>query len=245
MTNTDAGRDLLCINKNFPVITQIGKNFVRSEYEPGKYITDFRVGAKWANVIRYRWTEFVELMRYAPGLEYTLHLQGVPVAKAGVYGTTTTVYPDPDPETTTVDGHVGDNTSSSWDTTHDASGNDANSTLALIRIETGKDTGGAFRIRRGICLFDTSAIDAGDTVSSATMSLYGDSVQNDDNDGDDFLAIVTSNPASNTDLATGDYDAVGDTVDNPTEMHDAGARIDLGSISTVAYNDFSFNSNRD
>jgi len=101
MANTDYGRDLLNIDKSFPLITQMGKNFVRSQYSPGKFITDFRVGAKWANVIRCRFAEFWNYAQY-----YPLRQHSVIPAISRTMGTTTTLYPDPDPETTTVDGYA-------------------------------------------------------------------------------------------------------------------------------------------
>lgn len=242
LVNTDAGRDLMSIDKGFPKITRIAKNFVQAEYLPGHYITDFRVGAKWANVIRYRWFEFLDMARYFSEQTYAFGFSAVPVVSGGLRGTTTTVYPDPDVETSTVDGFAGDNSSSDWNTVHDAAGNQSKDDGDPTFVETGIDSGGTYRIRRGIFLFDTSAIDAGDTISATTLSLYGNAGTLDqDNDGDDFIAIVTSNPASNTAIANGDYDAVGDAIDNPTEMHDAGARIDLGSFNTSGYNDFAFN----
>lgn len=66
MANTDYGRDLLCIKKKFPKIIEIGKNHITClsniKKVNGLYhiqkTTAFKVGAKWANVIRYRWPEF-------------------------------------------------------------------------------------------------------------------------------------------------------------------------------------------
>jgi len=69
----------------------------------------------------------------------------------------------------------------------------------------------------------------GDTVSSATYSLYVNSVDNGDNDGDDYIVVVSSNPASNTGMALGDYSLMGTTALSNT--------IDLSSMSTGAYVD--------
>ena len=63
LANTDYGRDLLCIPKSYGKIFKIGKNHIfhspRMENGVLKYDWDFRVGAKWANVIRYRWEEIL------------------------------------------------------------------------------------------------------------------------------------------------------------------------------------------
>lgn len=241
LANTDLGRDLLCIDKRFPLITEMGKNFVRAEYEPGKYITDFRVGAKWSNVIRYRWKDFCNYMTYAPGIQYTLALDKVPVIGSGLRGATTTVYPDPDPETTTVDGYIQNFTSTSWDTVHDATSGTAGDSNGALFIESGKLGAAEILIRRSIVLFDTSSITDTDTIDAVTLDVYPTDLPNGDNDGDDFIAVVTSTPASNTAVANGDYDQVGDAVDNPTEQHDVGERKDLTSMSTGAYTAFTFN----
>src|SRR3989338_2002925 len=62
LANTDYGKDLLCIPKGYNNIFKFGKNHIfyspRMENGVLKYDWDFRVGAKWANVIRCRWEEF-------------------------------------------------------------------------------------------------------------------------------------------------------------------------------------------
>ena len=59
LANTDYGRDLLCIDKYpYPVIS-MRKNMVQFDMSrdlgPGYILSDVRIGAKWGNVIRYRW----------------------------------------------------------------------------------------------------------------------------------------------------------------------------------------------
>jgi hypothetical protein len=148
---------------------------------------------------------------------------------------TTTFYPDPSPESTSVDGSVRSPTSTSWNTAHDATTGSFNDSATTLEIcSKGQDSPSRYVIRRGVFLFDTSAI-AGDNIDSATFGLYVTAKTNSDNDGDDFLVLVNSNPASNTALANEDFDLVGDAIDNPTEGSD---RIDIGSLSTSAYNTF-------
>ena len=62
LANTHEGRELLCIDswKDMPLpIIGISTNEVRfdasRELGPRTYISDFRVGANWGNVIRWRW----------------------------------------------------------------------------------------------------------------------------------------------------------------------------------------------
>lgn len=152
--------------------------------------------------------------------------------------TTTTVYPDPDPETTTFDGRCYIQNGSNWDEMHDrttSQGVDDSGTG--LNIQNNAST----RIYRAFTLFDTSAIST-DTIDSATYSLYATSSIVNNNDGNDFVAIVDVTVASNTALAVGDYDGCGDAIDNPTEMHATADRLDISSeLTTSAYNDFSFN----
>lgn len=151
-----------------------------------------------------------------------------------------TAYPDPNPETSTVDGDVTAVTNASWDTVHDdTTGSAFDESNADIDTAAGFLTTVYF-IKRGIFLFNTSSIDDTHNISSGILSLYGISKENGDNDGDDFVVIVHSNPASNTALVAGDINNVGDATNNPTELSQ---RIDIGSITNSVYNDFILNSN--
>lgn len=148
--------------------------------------------------------------------------------------TTSTFYPDAHPENTSHDAMLYTSPNASWDTVHDT----ANADGALDNysgpdrfVYSGKD-GDNFRIIRFQTLFDTSAIGS-DTVSSATASLYVNLVNNGDNDGDDYIAVVSSNPASNTGAAVGDYSLMGTTAYSNT--------IDLSSMSTGDYVDWTIN----
>lgn len=151
--------------------------------------------------------------------------------------TTSTFYPDANPETSSVDGRCYIQNGASWDEMHDrATSQGALDAEQFQNIQNNAST----RIYRAFTLFDTSAIGT-DTISSATLSLYitGKGIAN--NDGNDFLAIVGGSTASTTSIAVGDYDSCGDAIDNPTEMHDSGARVDLSGVSTGAYSDWAFN----
>jgi hypothetical protein len=92
-------------------------------------------------------------------------------------------------------------------------------------------------IARSIFLFVTSSLTAGATISAAVKSLHGDS-------GDTWsfsswsphidINIYSSNPASNTALANGDYASLGTTPFCDTPIGYAG-------WSTAGYNDFALN----
>lgn len=248
MANIDFGRDLLNIPKEYPRIVRITKNEVTAivgmKGDRIELLSDFRVGAKWANSIRYRWGAFQSYSRYfnfrAPAIiERNAFISPLVSAKMAVRMDTLTAYPDPNVETSTVDGSVSlGGTSATWATVRDAadgSSADDSGTTALPLV--GKNGTGQFEIRRIFALFDTSSLTASSLISAATLSLFGDGLAgaNNDNDGDDFFCIVTSSPASNTALVVGDYDQVGST-----EQHDAGQRKDY-SVVQNAYNDFAFN----
>ena len=154
---------------------------------------------------------------------------------------TDTFYPDPDPETSTVDGYIY-HFDNNWDIAHDGTtGLVVDDSAVAIFIGTQYGTNpGPYLISRNILLFDTSSIGSGYEVSSATLSAYVYQIENTDNDGDDWIVVVDSNPASNTSLSTADYDQVGDAINNPTEGSN---RIDLTSMSINAYTDFTLDSN--
>ena len=148
--------------------------------------------------------------------------------------TTTTFFPDPNVESTSVDGEVGKNDSSDYTTTHDAAtGTAVNDSSGVISVWNTICTTPVYYIYRGFLLFDTSSIPDTDTISSATFSAQGDAGGGTSNGDTDSIAVVASTPASNTALATADYDAVGTT--------QLSTGIGIGSISTAAYNDWVLN----
>ena len=158
-----------------------------------------------------------------------------------VGNTTTTVYPDPHTESTSVDGLIeydnGSGGGESWVTVHDATaGSGASDTTPanLCAYAREYSSGSTYALARALFLFDTSSIPDNDSVSSATMSLYVSSVNDGDNDGLDYVNIYTTTPASNTALVTGDYDQFGTTAQ--------ATAIDIGNITTSAYNDWILNS---
>lgn len=152
--------------------------------------------------------------------------------------TTSTFYPDPNTETTSVDGFINSEDQASWDTAHDLSSGTADDISTELDIGSANVSGAAFWQRRGATLFDTASIPDADSIDSATVSLWATLVLDADNDGDDWVNVVQSSPASNTALAGGDYDQVG-AVNNPTE---GATRIDISSISTGAYTTWTLDS---
>ena len=205
MANTDYGRDLLCIDKHPYPVVELTKSWVRFEKSPGVYMTDHRIGSKWGNVIRHRWLEFrlfakefyeIEIdgnVLLRPLLRYKEEL----VAAAA----TTTAYPDPHAESSTVDGalahlhHSATHTGGGIGTTygHMVTGKVSGSNNESEGTDPGSDTGWHesdtsttyYHYPLGVAshtsgwkqhfslgfLFDTSGVGS-DTVSAGTFSYY-------------------------------------------------------------------------
>lgn len=147
--------------------------------------------------------------------------------------TTLTVYPNADPETTTVDGHVGySGSGETYATVRNAltgtSAVDNTSILDILSSFNGAD----YTIRRGFFLFDTSSLGSSATINSAILSLASSTGDNLDANTVS-INIYTSSPASNTALATADYDQVGSTAQCDTAKT-------IASLSS-GYNDFTLN----
>jgi len=149
--------------------------------------------------------------------------------------TTSTFYPDPDVESTSVDGDVREQTATvPWATRRAA----ANATIA-DNITAYYILGLAVNtadITRSIALFDTSALPDDDSISDAVISLY---IYNKTSlVAGHTLSIVDCVPATNTNLVIGDFSA-GMTLNSPTEHIDT--RVVLADTTLNAYNDFTLN----
>ena len=174
------------------------------------------------------WMKRMELIKgcisvpyWMPGLKGSLILNVV-----------TTVFPDPDPETTTVDGFWGAG-NVVWATAHDATtGTDGNDSGTLGYVIT-RLSGGSYDIYRQCQLFDTSSIPDTDVISDATHSLFDRGIANDDNGGS--VHSVASNPATNTAYINTDFDNF--TVHSDTSF---GSKT-IASWTASAYNDIAIN----
>lgn len=158
---------------------------------------------------------------------------------AGKIGhTTLTVYPDADPETTSVDGRVyrAVATPESFATIRGSAGtavSDNASTEVFAQIDGRDSTTLWSTMSRGPVLFDTFSLPDNAVISAATLSIYGSSKS-------DFFAqsinIVKTTPASNTALVMTDYNIANwdmtQQSDNP---------ITITAWSDTAYNNFAFN----
>lgn len=241
IVNTQAGRDLLCIDQNYPHIYQMGKNYVRCALDITSNnrlisISDFRIGAKWANVIRYKWPDFVQYAKRFydnPKKSLTqIELDGLRQWAA----TTSTFYPDPDPESTSVDGHtVRSGVSESWATIIAGAGTaaqDSQASVSAPRFSSAAITDEWLNILRAHTLFDTSSMPDTDVISSGTYTITSTATSPHDNFSQS-VALISTSPVSNTALAAGDHLSMGTT--------DFAARIAVGAWATSGDNIFTLN----
>lgn len=148
---------------------------------------------------------------------------------------TLTVYPDPDPETTTIDGDARrSSVNETFSTIRGGAGTAMNDTAAshFVTLAATSTSNQYSELRRFIALFNTASLTASANISSAVLSLFGTGKTN--GLGDPDLHIASSTPASNTTLATGDYSNVGST---------SFGNVTYAGFSTVAYNDITLDSN--
>lgn len=199
-----------------------------------------RMRSREIRTIQYRYREDPQ-EALLQSLEHTISVKkekfgpaNIVIGKIG--NTTTTVYPDADPETTTVDGQLQENDGgTTWATIQAAAGDAAGDSFAAIAVVEFESSGSSSwtRLGRFGALFDTSAVGS-DTVSSATVSVHGRSSKEDSFTGNSFAVNVYSfAPASNTSLVGGDYDSLG-TTEYSTD-------VTYASWSDSAYNDFALN----
>lgn len=138
---------------------------------------------------------------------------------------------------TAGDGHIRALTMDTWDTAHDDTGVSATASPTTATMQTGSlNSGGAggWGIQRSFVPIDTSGIDDGATITNAILYLYSTAKSNTDNDTDDWINVVQTTQADTTGatLVADDFDQCG-SVNNPTE---GATRIDIGNITTSAYN---------
>ncbi len=152
--------------------------------------------------------------------------------------TTSVFYPNPDPETTTVDGVVNDRINNlTWANLIIEAGNYAGPSDAGDAINmcgTSDTTNQWNNLYRFIALFDTSNIPDTNDVTAATFSLYGGIYAKADDAGiAPNVNIYASTPATNTNLVAGDFTKVAST-----SFSDV---ITYANWNDAGYNNFALN----
>ena len=234
LANTHEGRELLCIDSwkdmPFPVIG-ITKNEVRfdasKEFGPRTCISDFRVGAKWGNVIRWRW-QAVKKALDRINLKYLLSLPKFVVYEGRKLpilcgAATSTTYPDAHPETNTCDGitlAIAFN-GATWSTLRGLSAYWAGATGETMywgyASVYGQALGPWQSMKRCFFFFDTSSIGADSTISAGTVSLYVYYLSGAWGGGGTehtWGVFAKSGTSSQTDIGTGD--TLGTTLQAPS-----------------------------
>lgn len=224
----------------------VGYNGIICDIQPNNYkvfkslvgdkielTADFRTHEKYAKRIYYAFRPIWWSLHF---WDWLVADRFVPQWSFGF--STLTAYPDPDTETTTVDGRLRQTNGSGtiWATIRAAAGTSASDNGTSDNCTGYQCYTASNRWRemyRSIFLFDTSGIGAGATINSAVMSLYGFS-KSDGSSSTPDIDVYTSTPASNTSLANGDYAQIGTT-------SQTGSPITYASWTNSGYNDFTFN----
>lgn len=141
---------------------------------------------------------------------------------------------------TNGDGYVVYSSSATWATVHDAAnGTSASYTFSSnVAASTGKIVSGNYTISRYYSPFNTSALPDNYTAISAKMCIYVTAKENGDNDGQDYINVYKTLQSSYSTLTVSDY-SLSTKWATSTALATA---IDIGSISTSAYNCWSLNS---
>lgn len=145
-------------------------------------------------------------------------------------------YPDAHPETSTVDGRVWHSqTNVTWASLIGAAGtnaSDADAEVSCMYFKSGTESGKYNILLRSIFLFNVS-LPVGASISAVDFAFYG-TFKADQHGAAPDINIYSSNPASNTSLAAGDFDSLGSVAfcDTP---------VAYSSWNTAGYNNFSLN----
>jgi hypothetical protein len=155
------------------------------------------------------------------------------VIQGKIGNTTSTFYTN---DSGAQDGVIGVAESSSWATVRGAtSGTAPDGTDFTAR---GYVSGGNYSIERGYTIFDTSAIPDTDTITSATVSVWANTLYDSDNDAKDVINVYLFTPASDTAPVAGDFDQFGTTEGSTSKDITAGIQTGTagGNVNNWALN---------
>ncbi len=217
--------------RSTPILEIAPNRFTVAGPKSAQRTTVFRTHPKYAKRLYFAFRPLWWLLHF---WDWLVADRWVPELSFGF--STLTVHPDPDPELTTVDGCVRayyPSPGMAYATLRSQSGNQAFDNLTdsdFVSLRAKLSVTGLFtELRRGILLFNTSAL-GGDDILSATLSLWGKG--KGETLGATSVDIVASSPASNTALVPADYQTLGTTLFGG---------MDIAAFATSAYNDFALN----
>ena len=200
--------------------------------------TDVATGEK-TNMRRTLREDLAEATRLS--LIHTIGLVGIENADIviGKIGNTTSTFYPAAGANSPVDGRTVSPEPGSWSANRAAAGNESYDSVTddiVIQSEEAHST--SYPLSRCIFLFNTGALPDTDDIDSATFSIYAAGWgNNSETNYPADLAIVASNPASNSAIVNNDYNIAGW---GTTEF---ASRLDLGTfIGSAAYHDFALNS---
>jgi len=161
------------------------------------------------------------------------------IVKGKVGATTSTFFPDADPETNTIDGEVFRlSVDETFTNVRSGAGTTAldSGTTHRNQIRASATTDQYRRISRGITLFDTSGIPDTDSIDSAIYSLDSTLRSNDlsgESSPNSRVHVVASTPATNTALVNADYGQTGGTT--------FGNSVNQADVTNGTYEDITLN----
>ena len=147
---------------------------------------------------------------------------------------TSTFFPDPT-EAAGFDGRVAyDGTGAeSWATVHDALTGTESDVDGLTGVCGSAEADGWEIHKLFFVILTGDTITAGATANSGTFSLVPTAITDGQNDANGVSHLITVTPASNTAIATADYDQAGTTAQ--------ATALDLTTMSAAVYNDWTLN----
>lgn len=236
--NSWIGRRILCINgKRSDVgrnkIFKIEPHAIHWKNSDGTCSVEYRSHAKFAKRLYHFFRPVWETMHF---FDMQFANRFAPQLNLGF--DTLTVYPDANPESTTVDGGTwlfDSGTDRSWATLIATGANnvsDTSATMSFGQFVGSTTTNTWWGMYRSFFLFNTSSLGALAVISSATVSVFGSAKQNT-SPADANFNVYSSNPASNTSLSTSDHGSLGTTAFS--------SNISYSAWSTSGYNSFTLN----
>lgn len=217
IANTNYGRDLLGIKSGLSKVVKVRPNAVCVDDGIDTVAMFKTCDFVYDNIIE-RWKDYLEML---PRFASQNHTQAKKMSWLspyflGEFGSSSSFSPDADPETTSVDGSTQRRVTGApevWAILHASAGNVAISTGASVsaKISSAANSGEWDTIERAFILFDTSSLDDAVSITSATITVSG-ALKEDTLNITPTLALVASNPNSNTTLVSADHTSLGTTL---------------------------------